>query len=593
MTLNILVDTVRVSGFRGIKNLEMALPRITVLIGSNNSGKTSLLKALQLALGDYSRTISEEDFFIDHNEKRVDEITVDVRFVPVDNIGNRIAVFDDTWTTEFGDKIKAEANGFQFMALRTRVKPDNIKGGFTCSRFIMQTWPDYSLWLDEKPKEKDKVNKIISTPFISIEAQRDIHYELKDKSSFAGKILSGIEYRNEDIIEIEKLINDLNVSAIAKSEALNSFKTHLEKLDQSFQGAGNVEVTPFPKKIRDLSKHFSVHFGENTNGVFSMEYHGMGTRSWASILTVKAFIDSAISKHESEVEAFFPIFAAEEPEAHLHPNAQKTLYHQLNDSKGQIIITTHSPYIAAMTDVMNIRSLRKVASGITSTQVEKAYSAEDKKILTRHITSRHGELLFARALILCEGITEEQIIPAFFDVCSDKTFFSLGLCCINVGGKNSYPPFIKLACSLGIPTFIVSDNDGNTKAEVEAQIRKIQSEHGLALDANLFGISYLSLGNDIETEILSIPSLRGELIEAIVRSKTNDSANPNYRAAQLVSVNMLTDAELLTYMKAEKASYSGFLADVVKENPNDKEPEDFTPRAIFTALTQIKAWLSL
>ena len=60
--MSILIDTIRISGFRGIKNLEMSLSRITGLIGTNNSGKTSLLKALHLALGDYSRQLSEEDF---------------------------------------------------------------------------------------------------------------------------------------------------------------------------------------------------------------------------------------------------------------------------------------------------------------------------------------------------------------------------------------------------------------------------------------------------------------------------------------------------------------------------------------------------
>jgi len=294
----VLVDTVRVAGFRGIKNLEMAMPRVTVLIGANNSGKTSLLKALQMALGDYSRYITEEDFYIGPDEKRVTEIKVDVRFVPTDANGNRIAVFDEAWQTEFGDKIKAEANGNQFFATRTSAKPNEIKGGFECVRFTLQTWPEFAAWQEEKVKEKDKINKVLSTPFVSIEAQRDIHHELKDKSSFAGKVLAGVEYAKEDIVEIERLINELNVNAINKSDALKNFKTHLEKLNQSFQGAGNVEITPFPKKIRDLSKHFSVHFGEGSSGTFSMEYHGMGTRSWASMLTVKAFIEAQVEKHK-------------------------------------------------------------------------------------------------------------------------------------------------------------------------------------------------------------------------------------------------------------------------------------------------------
>lgn len=585
---SILVDTVRISGFRGIKNIEMTLPRVTVLIGTNNSGKTSLLKALQLALGDYSRYISEEDFFIGSDEQRVTEINVDVRFVPVDDDGNRVVLFDDVWLTEFGDKIKAEANGNHFMALRTRVKPNEIKGGFECDRFTLQTWPEFSVWLEEKPK--DKINKIISTPFISIEAQRDIHHELKDKSSFAGKVLSGVEYQKEDIIQIEKLINDLNLSAIEKSEALQSFKTHLEQLNQSFQGAGNVEITPFPKKIRDLSKHFSVHFGENTNGAFSMEYHGMGTRSWASMLTVKAFIESAATKHEKEVEPFFPILSAEEPEAHLHPNAQKTLYHQLADTRGQVIVSTHSPYFAAMADIMDIRSLRKDAAGIVAMRLMKDYTVEEKKILSREITSKRGEILFARALILCEGITEEQIIPAFFDICSDKSFFSLGLCCVNVGGKN-YPPFIKLACSLGIPTFIVSDNDKDTKVVVDGQIAKIKADHGLALGADIFGVSYLAVGNDFEAELMSIAPLRDEIITAVVLAETNATINAQYKAAKFTEVSALNDVDLIARMRGTKSSYSGFLADVVRENPNGKVPATITPAAITAALTQIKTWL--
>ena len=36
-----------------------------------------------------------------------------------------------------------------------------------------------------------------------------------------------------------------------------------------------------------------------------MEYHGMGTRSWASMLTVKAFTELLARNHEEEAEPFF------------------------------------------------------------------------------------------------------------------------------------------------------------------------------------------------------------------------------------------------------------------------------------------------
>jgi putative ATP-dependent endonuclease of OLD family len=587
MSSSILLDCVRISGFRAIKNLEVFLSRTTVLIGTNNSGKTSLIKALQLSLGDYSRYISDEDFFIGTDDKRVNEINVDVKFVPTNSSGERITNFDNAWTIEFGDKIRAGADNKQFLAFRTRIKPNEIKGGFECSRFVLQTWSGFNAWLDEKPNNKID-RKIHSIPFVSIEAQRDIHNELQSKSSFSGKILSDVEYQRDDIIEIEKLIDDLNSIATEKSEALKSFKAHLGQLTQSFKEAGNVEITPFPKKIRDLSKYFSVHFGDNDSGVFSMEYHGMGTRSWASILSAKAFIESTSDKHKKELEPFFPILAVEEPEAHLHPNAQKTLYQQLSDTHGQVIVSTHSPYFAAVADIKNIRSFRKSKAGITVMQVGEKYTSKDKETISSVVMSKLGEIIFAKALILCEGESDEQLIPAFFDVYSGKSFFSLGLCCVAVNGKR-YSPFIKLACSLGIPTFIVSDNDGDTQDKVTRQIKKLRAEHQLLLNDDIFAISYLCYGNDLERELLSITSLREKIITALLLLYTYDTSNDKHREAKRNEISSLEDPALLKMMQDNKTSYSSLLADRIRKDRNEQD----IPVAIKKAIDQIKIWLAI
>ena len=138
---NILVDTLRISGFRGIQNLEITFAPMTVLIGVNNSGKTTLLKALGLALGEYGWYITDEDFFIGEDEKKATEIVVDIRIVPATSDGQRVNVFNTVWQSEFGDKIKAEANSDQYVAIRTRVSLNEIKGGFQVDRATMEKWP--------------------------------------------------------------------------------------------------------------------------------------------------------------------------------------------------------------------------------------------------------------------------------------------------------------------------------------------------------------------------------------------------------------------------------------------------------------------
>ena len=63
--MTILIDTVRIANFRGIKEVEVNLSPTTLLVGANNAGKTSFLKALHLALGADSRTLPKEDFHDD------------------------------------------------------------------------------------------------------------------------------------------------------------------------------------------------------------------------------------------------------------------------------------------------------------------------------------------------------------------------------------------------------------------------------------------------------------------------------------------------------------------------------------------------
>ena len=460
--MNILIDTIRIAGFRGIKNLVVSLPRVTILIGTNNSGKTSLLKAMQLALGDYSRYLSEEDFHIGANNNRVSEILVDVRIVPVDDDGVRTQIFNDEWVTEFGDKIKAEANGNQFVAIRTRATKNPIKGSFDSSRSTLERWPNLKTWQTENIKETKIRTRLESIPFISIEAQRDIHHELKERTSFVGKVLSSVEdeYDPAEITTLESLISDINDEAVKKSSVLQNLKTHLEKLNHSFEGSGSAEIMPFPKKIHDLSKHFSIHVGESSSNTFPMEYHGMGTRSWASMLTVKAFTDLMAAKHEEEAKPFFPILATEEPEAHLHPNAQKTLYRQLAESKGQVIVSTHSPYLAAMADQSELRYLKKSSEIIVAQHLGLQLETEDRRRLQREVIHSRGEILFSKALVLCEGETEEQALPTLFQKYFGDEAFVLGVNFIGVGGSGKkYLPFLTFARDFSIPIFIFSDGE--------------------------------------------------------------------------------------------------------------------------------------
>lgn len=115
----------RVHGFRGLDNLEVDFEPTTVLVGTNNAGKTTLLKSLQLALSN-SFQITDDDFHFTEAITR-NKIVIDILFISVDDEGKQIAEFEDKWATVFTvDRISIDSVGNQFLAFRTIIEENLI-----------------------------------------------------------------------------------------------------------------------------------------------------------------------------------------------------------------------------------------------------------------------------------------------------------------------------------------------------------------------------------------------------------------------------------------------------------------------------------
>ena len=609
----ILINVVRISGFRGISNLEITLPKVAVLIGQNNAGKTSIIKALQLALGDYGRHLTDEDFYINSNDSVCSEIIVDISIVPVDENSQRTDMFSDEWIEVFGDWVQADIEENDFVAIRTICEKDSVKGGFKVSRYPLSRWPRFENWTDESAKINNKISKLVDAiPFIAIDAQRDICQDLREKNSYMGKVLSDISFESDDKEALEDLIAELNERAVEKSTVLSELRKHLDLLNQSFEGQGQTDITPFPKKIRDLSKRFSIHFGEDEANSFSMEYHGMGTRSWASMLTVKAFIDVLEKKHVEEEECFFPIIAAEEPEAHLHPNAQRTLYKQLTDIKGQTIISSHSPYLAALANQQDLRVIAKSnGQGIRVFSLDEALQPEELRKIHREVIHSKGELLFSTAIVLSEGETEAQALPLLFERYFSKAPFNLGINFIGVGGSGSkYKPYLTFARDFNIPVFIFSDGEEKPIKELQkvfdslfggidittatnVTILEDSDFEGYLLDSGFQGEIETAIkaydGDDRITKYIS--NKQGNQTKAVISDKPRcETCNqPIYECG----IYDYSDDDgykkaILEILDSDKTKY----AKVVADHLSTLEPEALPPK-IIALFEQIKAGAEL
>ncbi|UCN01374.1 AAA family ATPase [Sulfurimonas sp. SWIR-19] len=558
----ILIKTVRINGFRGLKNIEVNLEPTTVLTGMNNSGKTSFLKALQVVFGN-RQFLSHDDFYIEDNDS-VSLITIDVLIVPLneDNSKN----FSEDWeillTT---DRIKTTADG-DFVPLRVVVKYDEIRNSPTVKQYILEDWVDFGFgdpkryWYELDNGNENSV-RFEEIPFFYMDAQRDILEDIKLKSSYIGKMLSKIEYTPEDIQYIENQIELLNQSAVDKSEILTIVKDALTELNSAMDStSGGVEITPFTKKIRDLNKGLTINYGEG-NDSFLMEYHGMGTRSWSSLLTLKAFIELFNINSSKNDSVFFPIVAIEEPESHLHPNAQKKLYSQINNFIGQKIISTHSPYIASAANLEEVRNFYKNDIVKIGALPIASFETEDIRKINRQVINTKGEIFFSKCLVLGEGETEEQALPIFFEKHFSGSSIEYGIDFIGVGSFGNYLPFIRFAESLNIPWFILSDNDDTGKVKISV-LKQLTTSGSTRQESNC--IVFVDDEKDFEKQLIN-DGFQDEIKKVLLSLKTYET--PQHESAKRpqdeVEINGLSDEQLYEYLTKEKAKFSPLVADEI------------------------------
>ncbi|MDQ6957397.1 MAG: AAA family ATPase [Mariprofundaceae bacterium] len=568
--MSILIKTVRIAGFRGLENIEVELEQTTVLTGMNNTGKTSFLKALQIALGN-RQFISQDDFFIKDN-CCADNITIDVLIVPVDANGKQTDDFNEDWEVLFTtDRIRTDGIK-SFFPLRTDVTFDVKKNSYKVQQNILKSWSDFkngdTNWFATDKGNKTRFN-FDELPFFYMDAQRDILEDTKLRGSYLGKMLSKIEYSAEDIQAIEQQIEALNEKAVNSSDILSHIKATLKGLDSALENTSSgIELTPFTKKIRDLNKGLTIYYGDSQDS-FSMEYHGMGTRSWSSLLTLKSFIGLLASNAEKESTVFFPILAIEEPEAHLHPNAQKQLYSQINSIAGQKIISTHSPYIAAVAELDQIRNFYKDKQVCCGKVAIDALSDEDQRKINRQVINSRGEIFFSKLIVFFEGETEEQALPIFAKHYFGKSAVEMGVDFVGVGSCNSYLPFLRFAESLNIPWLILSDAETITVDRVKKQFGKSNSSRS---ESDV--IVYLDDDNDFEKQLIA-DNFQDEIKKSLATFDVYN--NEQHRQAKepqrLLEIDQYNDNNLYEEITKKKTQFAPVIAEQIIQSGKALPPK--------------------
>lgn len=430
------ITMIKINNFRLLKNFTLDIEEdLSLIIGKNNTGKTSILTVL--------------DKFLNSSEKNritIDDFNVDLKKQLIDIISGEQAL---------GSKDEYYPLGID---LKIYIRYDESDDLSTVSSLIMSLDPDDNniiLSFEYKINYQNLVDIIDAYQANKDKYDEDAVLFLKENlSEFFGPIQrKSLLYKNESIFSdlIKENISLQNVLAFnfisakrnvtnkdndktlstqtsriykkssettEQEEAVAKFKQQLREADDELTDIyddmfssllkkvtkfGGVKQCETDIKITSTLQHRELLEG-NTTVLYSHDthdlpehYNGLGYMNLISMIFEIEMLLTEFRRSATEKAAAINLFFIEEPEAHTHPQMQyvfiKNIKSLLKESRKrddgieihlQTAITTHSSHIVSESDFDDIKYLKKslssnsvISKNLKSLKDE--YSSDDEK----------------------------------------------------------------------------------------------------------------------------------------------------------------------------------------------------------------------
>lgn len=416
------LSKVEVKNFRLLKEVSIPLEdELSLIIGKNNCGKTSLLLLLERFLGNSTPHFSYEDLSLDTSRKLLEWLSSDnpdtaqpeniaiklVAYISYDenddlsNVGDTVlmdldpnnktivlafeygadekllAQFKEDFRAENARRLQANAAPITAADFASKAHAKYFKTSRKSVFFnIANNKPDYAQ-VKDLDKDKIKLDRIIQ--FRSIGARRDVSNKEADKTLSA-----------QSAEEFDRI-----VASEGEVEAVERFKDSLAQTDKELDG---VYDELFDGLLKDISQFGGLRKGDSQLKVVSAlrsskllkdntvvkyasgysdldlpeNHNGLGYLNLISMIFDLRGVLQAFAGPPEKSPADINLLFIEEPEAHTHPQLQyifiKNIKKLLNDAcqpKGkpkfslQTILSTHSPHIVAESEFDEIKYLRR------------------------------------------------------------------------------------------------------------------------------------------------------------------------------------------------------------------------------------------
>lgn len=473
--------------YRNFSNSSINFSRNSLIIGSNDIGKTNLIYGIRLLL---DKSLSDRDI-----EPYETDFHISSDGVQANNFSITIT-FEDIYEDAVLSILKGNVSEERQTVFKIEAKRSTL---------------NYQLFIGSTIDSLEQIDSRYYLRYINLKyvnAQRDLQRFIeKEKKNLLriSRLELNEDQNSEDIKKMEAISQSLDFVNQGVSE-LNHVKNsttlinnELKKIAHTYSDY-QVHLDTGAIQIQQFVDNLSL--SASTNGS-KMLLGGDGRNNQILLSLWKAK-----SQREFNPDDEVVFYCIEEPEAHLHPHQQRKLANYLNtELLGQTIITTHSPQITAqykpdsIIHLINRGSGSYAANNGCSDCISNAWDD-----LGYRMSILPAEAFFSRVVFLVEGPSEKLFYTALAkSLMIDLDYYNISI--LSVDGIQ-FEVYVNILDAMEIPWVVRTDNDV-FKITIKDKVTGTLNEK-----RNLAGINRcLSLANENKEAHLDVNTTPQSLLD--------------------------------------------------------------------------------